>query len=71
VLPHKPTKQTTGINTMLSNYKGNSAYKAMVKREARQLLAIKLCAGALFVAGSSALIALLYTGLITFLSLSL
>lgn len=56
---------------MLSNYKGNSAYKAMVKREARQLLAIKICASTLFVAGSAALIALLYTGLITFLSLSL
>tara|TARA_R110000737_G_scaffold101936_2_gene135580 strand:- start:326 stop:478 length:153 start_codon:yes stop_codon:yes gene_type:complete len=49
----------------------NSAYKAMVKREARQLLVIKVCASTLFVAGSSALIALLYTGLITFLSLSL
>ena len=49
----------------------NSAYKAMVKREARQLLAIKICAGALFVAGSAAVLSLLYTGLITFLSLSL
>jgi len=56
---------------MLPNYKGNSAYKAMIKREARQLLAIKICASTLFVAGSAALIALLYTGLITFLSLSL
>ena len=54
---------------MIKNYKGNSAYIKMVKRDKRQLLSAKLIGSALLIASAGVLSFFIYSVVFMFLSL--
>lgn len=56
---------------MLNNYKGNSAYIKMLKRDKRQLLSAKLIGSAVLIASAGVLSFFIYSVVFMFLSLGL